>query len=200
VVPFVVPPLKSSASAGGAAGQLARPVAMEDGVVASEAITELRTGVHPFQLVDRAGTRRWDLGAGYLFQTTAGDAMVDLWRHGPFVEVGLRLWRRPVSDSTAVRVGVHAGAELLFDRDDTVGGGGSVGASLELVTWSSGPFQGSGRDGIVVGGAEGETSVGLVANASYRAVADTEYWTLTMGVSLRSPGLLGLAIFIPTRS
>ena len=202
VVPFVVPPLRSSASAGGAAGQLAPPVMDPDPAAPApadgEAVTELRGAIHPLQLVDREGSRRWDVGAGYLLQTSPSDTLVDFHRHGPFLEVGYRLWRRPFTDDSSARLTVHGGAELLF-ANDVVGAGGSFGATLEMVTWASGPFEESSGDGLVVGGAEGETSVGLVALTSYRAVDGTQYWTATMGVSLRSPGLAGLAIFVPKR-
>lgn len=126
------------------------------------------------------------------------EALPDFQRHGPFLEVGYRLWRLPFTDDSSARLTVHGGAELLF-AGDVVGAGGSLGGTIEMVTWASGPFDATSEDGTIVGGAEGETSVGLVALASYRAVDGTQYWTATMGVSLRSPGLAGLAIFIPKR-
>ncbi len=201
VVPFVVPPLRSSASAGAAAGQLERP---EPGAMASDRagpITEIRGAIHPLQLTDRQGARRWDFGAGWLFQT-ATESTLDLERHGPFLEIGYRLWRRPMTDRSSLRLSMHAGAELLLaetDRGAVAGGGANMGFTLEAVTWASGPIEENSDDGVVVGGAAGESSVGLVASSGFRNVDGTSYFCMTLGVSLRSPGLAGIALIIPDR-
>lgn len=152
-----------------------------------------RFGIHPLQAFEDQRERMVDAGAGYSFESTATG-----FHHGAHATIAYHLWRRPFGRTMnwAARSDVHVTSDLFFARTG-LGGGISVGTTLEWITFSTSDAYGSsGVDGTVIGVAQGEGGVGFTFDVAYRFIDGASYGVIRIGFVFRIPASVGIA-FVP---
>ncbi len=183
-VPFAVPPLHVDGGLGAsrsqAAGQAPR----------AGLSNTLRAAVAPLQFGEDLA-QSVDIGLGYLDEKSVTGS--EKRTRGGFFELGLM---RPIAAPApnAVRAGPFVSAELLWPGQ---GGGPALGATLggrvEFVSFTTQSVASNeDAEGSVFGGALGQYGLGLWGGLSARPFEDRMAWIGTLGVSLRTPGVVGV--------
>lgn len=199
-IPILSPPARISQSAGVAVGQIAPP---RDATVAdrrASPVLTTRLGVHPQQMFPSLFSRRFDLGAGYLFEVMPEPGLAHYFRHGPYLELGANLWMAPISESWAVRTSTSVHADALFANDMGsefgIGVGGSI--SIELVSFAGfavAEAEVSEYDShALLGAVSGEWGIGLTAGVDYRSVQGMNYGVFQLGLFVRLPAAAGILL------
>lgn len=194
--PVASPPLHSHLTFGTAGGELLDSADVtRPGDAAPWA--RLRLGVNPMQLLQSERGRLVDFGVGYSWQGAMDAAHRRPGVHGLYGYVAYHPVDLPLGDDWAFRVLVHSALEIAFhdglSRLD-VGGGGTAGATLELVSWTHGEVQDEDGEPNFIGVAVGEGGVGLTFEAGYHVVGPQAFWSITGGLNFRLPGAAGVAI------
>ncbi len=136
-----------------------------------------------------------DLGVGYvLWVPTLGVSGNEV--HGAVGEVAVHLVRWPMF-GTAARLSLRVGAEALVHTSGTSGAGFRGSLDFEIGEHRRGQVVQRGRRGVFFGRYHGEATVGLSLATAYRTLDETPTTTTTLGLMLRTPSILGLALGVP---
>lgn len=186
-VPFLVPPARVESGIGTRVHAPKTP----EGVEGSRATGLVRAGVHPLQL-SGPGAPPWaDLAFGYRSEWVLDGSERPL--HGPYAELGLYPLRPRLSRNTRLRFGGYTSADAVLTSAREPGLGGTLGTLVELTGFSSGAFGHSDGEGAVGGVSHGRWAVGLFVSTSFRNAERRFSQTLTTGLSLRIPFVVGIA-------
>lgn len=157
-----------------------------EGAHVDGAALQLRYAVQPLQIDPRLRNRRFDLGAGYLFESAPAGGDHEL--HGAYVEASAfpLLVRMPGPRTLArYRVGMHAQARTAYDVDSgRVGRGGALRLTGELFGFDLLRKGGSPRDVFWI---QGERSLGLYLEAAAVDLTVGRSSTLGLGLFVRAP-------------
>ena len=210
-VPAAPASSRGSSAAGGAGGRVGSPSTFgfaggdlanaQDAVVPgdSQSHARLRIGVRPLQFLETQRDRMVDFGVGYSWQGAMDSRHRRPGIHGLYGTFAYQPVRLPIGDDWFFRLLVHGTAELAF-HDGLghldVGGGGTGGATFELVGWTDGPVEDEDPDddATFIGVATGEGGVGLTFEVGYHAVGPQAFWSITGGLTFRLPAAAGIAI------
>jgi hypothetical protein len=200
LLPWASPPAKVVIAGGASIGAIDD----DDGTRRqfSRGTLQLRGGLHLLQLFPGAAERRFDVGFGYLGEFRLGEALPLANKHGPQLELAYHPWirveRLDERRSRIARLAVVALPELLFARRDgetQVGGGGSIGVTLDWGRFSRGCWGkasgGMGGSAAAGGCAYGETSIGVGLSAGFRLLESERAFVVTGGVVFRLPASVG---------
>jgi hypothetical protein len=130
-----------------------------------------------------------DVGAGYVADvaTNAGDHTTQ----------GVYLEASGLEGRVARRTGLGLRGVLLVG-DSEVGGGAMLRVTHEAFTPASGAASSSDRCGAAVGASSGMAGLGLYAEfGRQRPPGEPATWVATVGVTVRTPAVIGIAIVIP---
>lgn len=187
-LPFVVPPARLSMGPGlrshAVSGTPEEPL--------RTGVATFRAGLHPLGVLRDGYRKPYDLGVGY---SVEGSSDVDVPTvHGPYLELGAYPLIHELNEKLALRAGVQASLDALFQTNqDDARVGLSVGPLVELTGDASGPFAGTGDDGgVILGASHGYFGVGVFANASLRDLGQGLTTTYSGGLSLRIPLAAGI--------
>ncbi len=195
-MPVAAPPLHSHLTFGTAGGDL---LDTHDTLHPADAASwaRLRLGINPLQIFEVQRDRAVDFGLGYAWQG-AMDAQHDRpGVHSLYGYVAYHPVHLDLGYDWALRVLVHGALEAAFHagRSTTdVGGGGTAGATVELVSWTDGPVEDEDAEPNFIGFAVGEGGVGLTFEAGYHVVGPQAFWSITAGLTVRLPAAAGVAI------
>lgn len=198
VAPIAAPPLRIAAAPARSGGALASAPSVADATSGAELPPvglEVRATVEPLAGFESLANRRGDVGIGYLlFAPTPSLPRTEI--HGAILEGAVHLRRFAFGHGFA-RLSLRAGAEVLVRADGTGGGGVHGSLDLELGRYGRDSFTSRGRSGFATGVYAGETSIGLFVGGSYRRLEDAAGATAQMGLTLRTPAILGVGAGIP---
>jgi hypothetical protein len=155
----------------------------------SDAPLQVRGAMHPFGFDPMLLGRNYDFGLGYMVDTgKAGQ------QHGGYFEVSGVIANQPVDGPNWLRLSGRAQLRVLFDSDSPrAGRGGALQITGEYAGFTSAPFTGFDRRGGVVGYGYGETAFGLYVETAYGQSPTFDTFSVSGGVLLRIPALVGLA-------
>lgn len=199
-LPYATPPVRMTVGGG-------VPVSND---VSPRGTFAFRAGINPQQLVGRPAERAFDLGLGYHFDTSHGDA--DL-LHGPYAE-GSWIFTRHDFDSTQLRLLGSAFGEMMITRSSgftEFGGGGTAMFSVEFAGATVGTigdgdtgqpngepapaaFSETGQDSAIIGVAIGEWAIGAYAAVGARYIGDDFAFLIHGGLAVRLPASIGVLI------
>lgn len=178
VVPIVVPPARVDVGYGpSVAGQHAVHVAAGASLASGQ------------QRRDAA----IDVGAGYVLDAdpagaAPGEALIG---HGPYLEAA---W---LQSGARARTSLGLRGAALWNSGE-VGGSLAVRLSRELYQPGNGPWASSDRCGFGAGGWAGSSAVGVYAESGLMAApGGSTGWSTTVGLTLRTPAVWGIGVFIP---
>ena len=204
-LPFASPPFHATVETGVASGTLAtkRGLTLHD---ATASVVTARVGLNPLQFFPEQRDRLVDLGAGYVYEGLLTGQVAGRASHGAYLEVAVSPWAMRLGETWQLRLSANGHADVLVEAKAIpgaprhLGGGGEVGATLELVTFSDGPLDtdervtedGSTTGTLLAGVAYGETAIGLSLSGGFRLVGAQSYGIFTVGLSVRMPASAGI--------
>jgi hypothetical protein len=159
-------------------------------------VAALRASMHPLQLDPASLQRPVDFGVGYLLDAydfqEPGTTV-----HGAFVELSGSL---PISADgpNVVVLSARQQGRMLFDAVSPLPGAGfAVQLSFEAVSFTRGPWSTNRHDELSAGVSYGEVAMGLYLEGATGLIGADHVQTLTGGLMLRVPALLGAGFFLP---
>lgn len=164
-------------------------------------VVTTRLGLHPLQAFPSLFTRRFDLGAGYLFEVMPEPGLSSFWKHGPYLEFTYNLWMAQISDNWFVRTSTAVHSDILFANGlgTTVGFGGGAALNIELVSFAGGVVAAAGVDSSgaagFLGAGTGEWGFGLSAGVDYRSIDGAQYGVFQLGFTIRLPAAAGVVLY-----
>jgi len=151
--------------------------------------TRVAFGAHLGSAIPLARTRL-ELGAGLLYDSATEDAMTPApSRHGGYVDVGVVPLR-----SSFARMIVGARGEEYWSGDAGNGYAVKLRVDLELVGHEAGDFSEADGCSAIAGTGYGNVGLGAYAEAGRAFGDDPSGWSATVGMTVRLPAFVGVAI------
>lgn len=192
-IPAALPPAKASIGAGAAIGN---PLPQDDGtpLTDSEVILPGRIGVALQSAWPEQHRRPVEVVAGYAFQVFATPLRQNRNRHGAFLGVSVLGGDFWLGGSWRARIVIRGAAEVFaLQAHPGDGGGGSWGIGFEAAEYhSSSDDSGSGPR--FLGAVAGELGIGAELVGGYYSIGGAEYGIAAFALTVRWPGLAGVAI------
>jgi hypothetical protein len=164
------------------------PLTEVEGMVAG------RVGVYPWHAFLSERRRLFDIGVGYAFEAYFNEFYWSRNRHGAFLGLHFLPDYAPMGQGWFLRGQITATGEVFgYQAFEGIGGGGTLagGVEMENFTYSDSI---SGEGPRFMGIVSGEYGIGLEAALSYRVMERAEWWTLMLGIKIRSPFLFGIGV------
>lgn len=184
-----LPPLRIAQSVGVGRGQLQPRHAQPAAAVSVLPVYATRIGIHPLQAVPSLFTRPFDAGIGWQLEYVDGSGYVPHWKNGPYLDLSLRLFHRPMSASTELRCSLSTHVDLLLTDDLGWRTGVGFGAAIELdlvgfATLTSASDEAGESSGAAIWG---EYGPGIALGFDHRFLDGQDYTVLTAALVFRIP-------------
>lgn len=193
-LPIALPPARGSVGIGPAFGNpLPRA---SDGTPLSEVepVVPGRIGVTLQAAWPEQHRRPIEVEAGYAFQLFTTELRQNRNRHGGFLGVNVLGGDFWLGEGWRARIVIRGAGELYALQDHPgEGGGGSVGLGFEIARYE-GSSESRSQGPRILGVIAGEVSVGAEVTGGYYVVGGAEYGLVAFALTVRWPGLAGLAI------
>lgn len=192
-IPAALPPVKASIGAGAAIGN---PLPQDDGtpLTESEVILPGRIGLAIQSLVPEQHRRPVEVVAGYAFQVFTTPLRQNRNRHGGFLGVSVLGGDWWLGENWRARIVLRGAGEVYgLQAHPGDGGGGSWGIGFEVAQYS-GSSSDSGDGPRFLGAIAGEFGFGAELMGGYYSIGGAEYGIAAFALTVRWPGLAGVAI------
>lgn len=193
VIPAALPPAKASIGAGAAIGN---PLPQDDGtpLTESEVILPGRIGLAIQSALPEQHRRPIEVVAGYAFQVFTTPLRQNRNRHGAFLGVSVLGGDWWLGENWRARVVIRGAGEVFgLQAHPGDGGGGSWGLGFEVAQYS-GSSSDAGNGPRFLGGLAGEFGFGAELVGGYYSIGGAEYGIAAFALTVRWPGLAGVAI------
>jgi len=147
------------------------------------------TVLQPWALFDQEGTRRFDVGVGYLGRQDVNPVLT----HGAFVEWTTYVHFDDPGSDLRRRLGINIAPELLF-VGDLRGYGATLSLDLEVFNGIDTTGAKTGKGMGLIGVGLGEGGVGLSVAFTAQRIDDQDTYLATAGLTLRVPLAAGIII------
>lgn len=213
-IPYVSPPAKAEFNVGGVGGMLRHESNQPAQEKASEVLMGAHVGFYPLGLFPQFIHRSWDVGVGYVFESTLTHADPRSPHfHGIYLDADYWFLVKKLSKVRALRFGLLARGDARWASgpglESTFGGSAFAGLTFEFSEWlgmtayaeqsrkgDSGEDKDDGENLNLLGVSVGEGGVGASLGAGYTTVGDQEFWSVLFNVTFRIPGSAGVLIYI----
>jgi hypothetical protein len=192
-IPAALPPAKASVGLGAAIGN---PLPQEDGtpLTDSELIIPGRIGLAIQSAFPEQHRRPVEVVAGYAFQVFSTQLRQNRNRHGGFVEVSVLGGDWWLGENWRARIVIRGAGEVYgLQSHPGDGGGGSAGIGFEVAQYS-GSSSDTGDGPRFLGAIGGEFGFGAELTGGYYSIGGAEYGIVAFALTIRWPGLAGVAI------
>jgi hypothetical protein len=193
-LPIALPPVKASVGIGAAIGN---PLPRDDDgtpLSTSEPIVPGRIGVVIQSMWPEQNRRPVEVELGYAFQVFTTELRQNRNRHGGFLGVSVLAGHFWLGENWRARIVIRGAGELYaMQAHAGWGGGGSWGLGFEIAQFTSSSGD-SGSGARFVGYVAGEWGVGAELLGGVYTMSGAEYGIAAFALTVRWPGLAGVAI------
>lgn len=200
-LPIALPPAKGALGIGAAVGN---PLPQEDGTPLSESevIVPGRVGVVVQSMWPEQNRRIVEVEAGYAFQLFTTQLRQNRNRHGAFLGVSVLAGHFWLGENWRARIVFRGAAEVYgLQSHPGDGGGGSWGIGFEVARFASlSADDDAGSGPRLLGVMAGEWGVGAELQGGVYSIGGAEYGIAAFALTVRWPGMAGLAIIPLTGS